>query len=478
MVTVTINNPTIQHSHSRSPLISLITILLFITSYTAPQAASSSLKIGLGETVITPRENVQMAGFARSQVSTGVHDDLHARSLVIESKDGTSAVMMTISLVSIGRTHVEQIRAGIHEKTGIPEKNILISANHTHSGPRVGRSGKEYETFVIERTVESVVEAWNNRAPCRIGIGSTDVQELGRNRRRLLYGGLHPDPEVGLIKIENAQGKLIGVAFNYGCHPSALDWRNRLLSEDWPYYAIQGIKKELGNDIWVAYYQGAEGDINVGYMSELSAVGVYMPIRNYQYIEVKGYQMADAVIKALPDIATSGNHEIKMTTDFFEYPLRKSYPIPLEQAEIEAETAQKKLAEMESDSRYEGTRLLDDARVEVFQTQQRLRGAKRFNTRENRPSTTDIEQQALRIGDAVFVSLPGEVFSEIGLRIKEESPLEKTFLIGLANGYGGYMPTAKEFIEGDYEVNGSRYSPETESVCVKSSIELIKRIMK
>ena len=240
------NHRTVQ-SYFYMIIFSLFLIqLLFIIGCTSQQTKPPALKIGLGETVITPQKNVQMSGFARSQVSTGVHDDLHARSLVIEDEDGTSVVMITLSLSGIGRDYVEKIRLLIHEQTDIPENNILISANHTHAGPSVGNAGKEYQDFLIERSVASAVEAWHNRVPARIGIGSTVVYELGRNRRRLLYGGLHPDPEVGIIKIEDTKGNLLGVAYNYGCHPSTLDWRNSLFSEDWPYYANNGIKNELG----------------------------------------------------------------------------------------------------------------------------------------------------------------------------------------------------------------------------------------
>ncbi|MBT4482966.1 MAG: hypothetical protein HOC71_04725, partial [Candidatus Latescibacteria bacterium] len=222
----------------------------------------------------------------------------------------------------------------------------------------------------------------------------------------------------------------------------------------------------------------AEGDINVGYSSELSAVGAYMPIRNYEYIEVKGNQMAGTVLNALPEIQTSGNHDIQIATDFFDYPLRESFPVTLEQAEKAADAAQEKLAALENEKNLKNTRILDNVRVEIFQTGQRLRTARRFYSREHRAETVSIEQQAILIGDAVFVALPGEVFSEIGLAVKEGSPLEKTFVIGIANGYAGYLPTTREFIEGNYEVDGSRYSPKAETVCIGSSLDLIRRLVK
>ncbi|MBT4484522.1 MAG: hypothetical protein HOC71_12690, partial [Candidatus Latescibacteria bacterium] len=208
-----------------------IILAVLVTGCSSPQTEEGNHrglplhKIGLGETVITPDKNTMMYGFARSQISTGVHDDLHARSIVIESDDGTSVVMMTLSICTLEREYVERIRSVINERTGIPETNILISCNHTHAGPSVEKAGEQYREFLVENAALSAVEAWNSRVPARIGIGSVKTPEIGRNRRRLLYGGLHPDPEAGIIKIEDLKGNLMGVAFNYGCHPSTLDWR-------------------------------------------------------------------------------------------------------------------------------------------------------------------------------------------------------------------------------------------------------------
>ena len=246
------------------------------------------IKVGMGETIITPPNpvGVPMAGYRRKGKSTGAHDDLYARSLVIEGEDGTSVVLMTLGLINLyGSKRLQQIRAGITEQTGIPEDNIVVSCTHTHSGPSIGAAGEEYQKFLIERVIESAVTAWNSRVPGKIGTGSAQCLELGKNDRRMEYGGLHPDPEVGIIKVVDANDKLLGVAFNYGCHPSTLDLHNLELTEDWPYYSIKGIKDKVGYDVWVAYFQSAQGDVKVGYTAELSAVGAEMGIRNLEYAE-------------------------------------------------------------------------------------------------------------------------------------------------------------------------------------------------
>lgn len=441
--------------------------------------------VGLARTVITPRENLQMSGFARSQVSTGVHDDLHVCGLYLEDAAGRRALLLVFSLIFLSRDLVARIRRALQDETGIPEEAIVFSCTHTHAGPAVQPDGYtvptpgDYPSYLIRQAVSCGVEAVRRRASARVGFGRTEVFELGRNRRTLLYGGLHPDPEVLIMKVEDARGRLKGVTYNYGCHPSTLDWKNTLISGDWPHYADAAIRSGAGGRIWTAYLQGAQGDINCGYSSELSAVGVDMAMRDYWYIEKKGGQMAEAVLRALPGIKTSGDVDIAIEQGFFDYPQREDFPVTEERAALEAAEAKRRLAELEAGPELRGTRIHDRARREVFTSGQRLAAARNFFASRGGPRTQSMEHQALRVGPAVLATLPGEVFSEIGLRIKRDSPAKTTFLLGLANGYGafGYIPPAREFVEGDYEVVACVYSPEAEDACVAASLEMIRRVL-
>lgn len=438
--------------------------------------AEAALKVGVGETIITPPAGMAMAGYRRTEVSKGVHDDLFARSLLVEGPDGKTVVLMTLSLVEVRRPWVEAIREGVARRTGIPGDNVLISATHTHSGPDVGGLDDPYTKALIAKSVESAVMAWTNRVPGRIGVDSTVVMELGRNNRRLDWGGMHPDPQVGLIKVADAKGKLLGIAFIYGCHPSTLDLHNLLFTEDWPYYAIKGIKDKLGRDVWVAYFQSAQGDIKVGYTAELSAVGAAMPLRTWEYAELKGRQMADAVLQALPRVRTAAAGPVKNVNGIFEYPLAGDFALTVDQAERQLAAVQEKLADLEKRQGDIGRRVLDRARVEVFLAGMRLTNAKK-SLDKNRPAVMKLEQQAVRIGDAAFVSFPAEVFSEIGLAVKKRSPFSRTFVIGLADESDvGYLPTAEEFKEENYEVLGSPFSPKAEQACIDASLSLLERL--
>jgi hypothetical protein len=59
--------------------------------------------------------------------------------------------------------------------------------------------------------------------------------------------------------------------------------------------------------------------------------------------------------------------------------------------------------------------------------------------------------QVLRIGDVGVATSPCETFAEIGLEFKRRSPLRHSFLVSLAHGYIGYLPTPRHFELGGYE---------------------------
>ena len=122
-----------------------------------------------------------------------------------------------------------------------------------------------------------------------------------------------------------------------------------------------------------------------------------------------------------------------------------------------------------------GKRVLDRARVDVFLTGLAL-GCARWVESHPNPEPLPMEQMAVRIGDTVFVTFPNEVFTEIGLEVKELSPVDKTFIIGLASGHGGYIPTAAEFLEGGYASDMTRFGPKCGKVCIDTSLELISRV--
>ena len=95
------------------------------------------------------------------------------------------------------------------------------------------------------------------------------------------------------------------------------------------------------------------------------------------------------------------------------------------------------------------------------------------------PDTVTVQLQALRIGRLGVVAIPCEVFAEIGLEIKQLSPLQPTFTIELANGYNGYLPSPEQHALGGYETwrASSSYLEENASRKIVSTLmELLAEV--
>ncbi|MCE5228983.1 hypothetical protein LLG95_05240 [bacterium] len=470
----------------------------------------NEIKVGLSEVNITPvpDQGWPMVGYRRYGKSNGTHDPLMARCIAIEASDGTKAELLIASVVGCSRDTFTQVRKQIAARTGIPFKNIMFSVTHTHSGPAV--SG-DYLPQFIKGCVEAGVKAYETRSPGRIAIGPVDLPTIASNDRRMAYGGRTTDPTGSIIKVEDPWGRLRGVAFCYGLHPTTLDMHNLLFTEDYYGYAISGIKKKLGGDVWVAYYQSAEGDSKGGHTPEVSALGTNMTNRMYDWAEIRGNLFVDPVCAAVAQIKTESNPVVKVADDTFEYPRRTAYPISVAEAQRIYDDSIKRLRQLEEAVAKQppyptdkeelerelpmppnwqyyqdpstikntrlGMRIVDEARIDVFLAGLSLGTAKRVADPKN-PKSMKIEQMAIRIGDGVVLSMPGEIFTDLSRDVKKGSafgPLH-TMTVGLALDSGGYMPPEREFLEGRYAVLGSMWSPKTGEVFVKDSIELIKRV--
>ena len=85
----------------------------------------------------------------------------------------------------------------------------------------------------------------------------------------------------------------------------------------------------------------------------------------------------------------------------------------------------------------------------------------------------EVRLTVIKVGNIVFAGISGEVFTEIGLRIKELSPFRNTIVITHCNGASGYLITDQAFSEGGYEVSVTRALPGGEKIIVDQLTEMI-----
>ena len=90
----------------------------------------------------------------------------------------------------------------------------------------------------------------------------------------------------------------------------------------------------------------------------------------------------------------------------------------------------------------------------------------------------DLKVGLLRVGDINFVSVNGEVYSKIALKLKEAAPANKTIISTLSNGSAnsGYIYSDDAYSHLTFQVIGSRLKPGcVEGKIIENAIELMHK---
>jgi len=430
------------------------------------------IKVGLNRINVTPYIGCPLGGYAaRKEVSQGIHDDLYVRVLFIEGEE--PVVIVGADLLGLPFAIVEEVRKAATRITGVPKKNILLAATHTHSGPDIlqfeGTHSVDpcYTATLVKDIAGGIYASWKQRKNAEIGVRSGYVEGIGVNRRN--PDGIPVDPEVGVMKLDSQNS--MGILINYTCHAVVLGPDNLLISADYPGVTTRFIERVKGEGVVAMFTNGAAGDINTGHSAELSALGEKIPGRTFERAEKLGTMLAGEVLKVLETIEPSSNISIAARTKKISLPLK---PLP-SLKEAEAFAKQKEQALTELIQRKAPSELVTKARIEKLYSDLLLR---QVHERSQRPhdGVKHVELQAIRIGDCVLLAFPGELFVEIGLEIKAKSPFKYTYIVGYANGYVGYVPTKQAFEEGGYEAVTAQFAPETSDIVIEESLALLNSL--
>jgi len=368
------------------------------------------------------------------------------------------------------------VRVAINARTGIGPEGVMIAATHTHAGPVTITTffnpdeslDAAYMDRLAEAIVESVAAAWRERFPARAGVGAGRVTGIGVNRRT--PDKLPVDEEIGIIKIEDTAGRTRAVLMNHACHPTVLGPDNLMVTGDFPAFAIERVEAALGAGGLAMFTNSTQGNISVGHSSELSAIGVVTPGRTFERAAELGRRLGDAALAALPKIETDADPRLRALSQSVDLPL-KHLP-SVEEAARALREADERLAKLGGDgamseelNRAKSERLY--ASITSFYARETSRAP---------DGRLPIELQGLRVNDDALIAVPAEVFVEIGLQIKQRAPC-RTFIVGIANGYIGYLTTAAAHAAGGYEVVSSKVAPEAEGVLIEAALTLSRKLL-
>jgi hypothetical protein len=432
-------------------------------------SAEARLRAGAARKSIVPPFPTQMGGFGdRVKNFEGVHDDLFARALVLESGT-TKLVFIGADLMAIDAELVRLARERITQETGIPTTNMLICCTHNHSAPSyyqktpLGKDDAEpsLKRFLAKRFAEVAIEASRAMVPARAGFAAGRLEGMTRNRQQK---NDVVDPRVGVLRVEELDGrKTIATLFNFTGHPVVLGSTNLLLSGEYPGAAARAVETLLGG---VAIpTQGACGDVTVNRSGD-----------PFLEVERLGRTLAGEVIKTAGLINLKDDPALRSASKTLRIPARRwpsleQAKAALEQGKAALESARKQKAPAAV------TGLLEDRnRVFRMAVAKAQRGAEDPSRKETELTA---EVQVLQVGDVILGAIPGELFVEYALelrsRVKQDTG-SSFCLVGYADGYLGYIVTPRAVETGGYEASVTRLDGQAGRTLTEAVIELVHQV--
>jgi neutral ceramidase len=458
--------------------------LLLFALFAGQSFGAEPLRAGIAVVDITPPVGYRMAGYFYERLSTGVHDPLHAKAIVFEQAS-TRCALVFCDLCMISPAAAAQARTLAQIETRISPENILIQATHTHTGPlyfgelqeqlhldALAKTGKDtaeafdYPKFVAEQIAGAIKQAQLNVEPVELSIGSAMQPNVAFNRRyHMRDGTVGWNPGKMNTNIVRAAGPIDPqinlLAFNRpgATKPSALITRlalhvdvagGTLFSADYPYYLERGLRENFGDSFTSIFAQGTSGNINHIDISNKQ------PQSGFIYSEFIGTNLANTVSQAVSSLKPINAPRLKTDSVLVDLPVRQFTPAQVAEArQLWAQVNERKLPFLTLVNagkivgiydRYNGAPI--PCRVRAFAFDQ----------------------------DNVLVGLPSEVFVELGLSIKKQSPFKNTIVVELCDDWIGYIPTKEAFAEGNYEPTTATIQPGGGERLAEAAVRLLKTL--
>ncbi|MCK5802639.1 MAG: neutral/alkaline non-lysosomal ceramidase N-terminal domain-containing protein [Lentisphaeria bacterium] len=426
---------------------------------------TDSIEVGFAAADITPETNRQTIYHRLGDCPDGtvpILDRLFARATAFRSDD-CLAIWASLDICVLSTVLRDRIVAEFGQQ-GMQADQVSLSSTHTHSAPTghnfngVEPMSEEYVSTLVDQTVHAMRRAVENAQPTEISFGEATV-DLSVNRRQIgrmsVVNDLASptglvDSEVSIAKIRQQDGKT-GLLFNYAAHPLTMCPEKGVISADFP-GRVAAILCRQGVADHAQFFQGCAGNVNVKISGEGAA-------------DRAGRILADAILEAADSAGPATSCELRTASEVVHLPWAN---IPT------LEEARQILADVRAPG----------GKGQAFYKLPWAEKLVRTLEAGPIPDHAEVLVQAMKLGDAVYLALPGEVFAEIGLEIKQRTGLEHLFVVAYSNnGEIGYVPTAETFKEGGMEVDASPFyyglfqlAPECGEILTESALRVVLNI--
>jgi hypothetical protein len=450
--------------------------LLLIPLLLSATARAGDFKVGAASVDITPPVGTPMAGYYAERAADGVHDPLYAKAIVME-RDGEKAALVGLDLISTTFGIVAEARRQIEETTGIKGADVMISATHAHTGPILEGKGdsehrfggrnplaKSYGAELPGKIAEAVRKAEKNLKPAKISAAHGQESSICFNRRFHMTDGtvgwnpgkLNPkivkaagpiDPDVALVYFESDNKEPLATYVNYSVHLDNVGGTK--FSADLPATVSDLLGRFKGPDMVTLYTAGCCGDVNH------IDVKWAAPQGGHPNAARMGVILTGEILRTWPKLKPESPGALRVRTE------KVKLPLPDITAE-DISTAHAAVARMKAGP------------VPFMEL---VKAFKVLDVEARKGEPNEVEVQVIALGNRyAWVSLPGEIFVELGLAIKQDSPFEHTIIAELANGIIGYIPSRRAYAQGNYEVVSARCAEGSGEMLVDAAVKLLREM--
>ncbi|HEX2516949.1 MAG TPA: hypothetical protein VH257_19745 [Chloroflexota bacterium] len=435
------------------------------------------IRAGAATVDITPPLGVPLAGSFTARYAVDVDDPLSCRAVVLEDDTGPGGrvAFVLCDLICLPGPVMGAVRDLLAGEEIVPPQRVLVAATHTHTAPSpTGLLGTPPATAYMEalprRIVSAIALATRRLRPARVAWGSGQEAGVSFNRRfkmrdgtvRMNPGRRNPDalapvapidPEVGVLWVEGTDGVPIACLTSFSLHYVGTDHSDHVSADYFGAYA-RWMQRLFGPQLVPLLFNGASGDVN-----NVDVHDPRQPSGRPQAERVAAI-LAGETLRVVQRATARFAEDVTLGAATAPLPFARKAVTPAD-LEIAARLlalppdlppAQRRpAAGLDAGGPFSwvvGQPLPDNVLLQYAEETRLL---------EALPEQLETEVLALRVGECACVALPGEVFVQLGLRLKGQSPFLPTLIASLANGYIGYVPTRKAIEEeGGYETWAAR----------------------
>ena len=370
----------------------------------------------------------------------GIRDRLFANALLIQN-DREQLLVLSCDTCQIPEPVITRLKTAVANRFGISRRQFVITATHAHHTPDI--LGEEYieNRHQIDRLVSGCYRAIEaclaDARQALLGWESIDVASA-INRFQWRTGGndvKRVDRRVDVLTIREESGDHRGLLWHYAAHPTCSLRDEYLISRDYYGEANSLVEEALGG--FSIFVQGACANINLTVHK-----------RTFEKSEFHGRHIGERIVSCSKQTLMSDNLEIDSDTKHIESPLTER----VDQVDSDSDPAALKhyfrtLDRVEVD--YDNSEAEFETMQVLRQRAQRHRFYEDFVVPDR--TTETVEIQAVRIGDRLGVTIPGEPFVELQLDLATRFPGYRAMVIGYSNGHIGYIPDPESYEIESYE---------------------------